>query len=152
MPANKLRPQKLQCPFCSAISTRGTGLAAHVRAKHPRAYGKWNKNPNRMLEADAAASPQHEVRKNRRLHPGEKLALKLKTLAGRGIIEARLVDWAHGIRLVGNEAAHDTETEVSKEDARDALDFTEALLTYVFVLNERFAAFSQRRASRTQER
>ena len=69
MPANKLRPQKLQCPFCSAISRRGTGLAAHVRAKHPRAYGKWKKNPNRMLEADAATSPQYDVRKNRRLHP-----------------------------------------------------------------------------------
>ena len=45
---------------------------------------------------------------------GEKLAAKLKTLAARGIIEARLVDWAHGVRLVGNEAAHDTETEVSR--------------------------------------
>ena len=48
---------------------RGTGLAAHVRAKHPREYGRWNKNPNRLLEADAAASPQQEARKNRRLHP-----------------------------------------------------------------------------------
>jgi hypothetical protein len=67
--AHKLRPQKLQCPFCSTISTRGTGLAAHVRAKHPREYGKWNKNPNRLLEAGAAASPQQEPRKNRRLHP-----------------------------------------------------------------------------------
>jgi hypothetical protein len=34
---------------------------------------------------------------------------------------------------------------LSKEDAKDALDFTEALLIYVFVLNERFAAFSARR-------
>ena len=67
MPAHKLKPQKLQCPFCSTISTRGTGLSAHVRAQHPREYGKWNKNPNRLLEAAAAASPQQEPKKNRRL-------------------------------------------------------------------------------------
>src|SRR5580692_6366164 len=58
MPGHKLKPQKLQCPFCSTISTRGTGLSAHVRAQHPREYVKWNKNPNRLLEAAAAASPQ----------------------------------------------------------------------------------------------
>jgi hypothetical protein len=65
MPAHKLRPQKLQCPFCPVIATRGTGLSAHVRAKHPRQYGKWNKNPNRLLDADKAASPQLEVRNMR---------------------------------------------------------------------------------------
>jgi hypothetical protein len=69
MPAHKLRPQKLQCPFCPVIATRGTGLSAHVRAKHPREYGRWNKNPNRLRDAEAAASPEQEVRKNRRLHP-----------------------------------------------------------------------------------
>jgi len=67
MPAHKLRPQKLQCPFCSAISTRGTGLSAHVRARHAKEYGKWNKNPNRLAEAAAAASPPQEPRTNRRL-------------------------------------------------------------------------------------
>ena len=69
MATHKLRLQNLQCPFCSAISTRGTGLVAHVRAKHPREYGKWNKNPNRLLEAGAAALPQQEARRNLRLHP-----------------------------------------------------------------------------------
>src|ERR1700687_3406156 len=69
MPTNKLRPQKVQCPFCYTISTRGTGFVAHVRAKHPREYGRWTKNPNRLLEADAAASRHPEARKNLRLHP-----------------------------------------------------------------------------------
>src|ERR1700723_1440509 len=67
MPAHKLRPRKLQCPFCPAISTRGTGLVAHVRAKHPREYGKWNKNPNRLLEADAPSSSPQKAKGNRRL-------------------------------------------------------------------------------------
>src|SRR5215467_12502890 len=65
MPTFNLKSQKLQCPFCSTVSTRGTGLSSHVRAQHPKEYGKWNKNPNRLLEAAAAASPQKEVRKKR---------------------------------------------------------------------------------------
>jgi hypothetical protein len=69
MPAHKLRPQKLQCPLCPAISTRGTGLSAHVRARHPREYRKWSKNPNRLVEAAAPAPSQPEPGKNRRLHP-----------------------------------------------------------------------------------
>ena len=76
------------------------------------------------------------------------LESKLKTLADQQIIEARLVQWAHGIRIVGNEAAHDSDTELTKQDARDALDFTEAILTYVFVLNTRFESFQSRRKQR----
>src|SRR5437868_4016157 len=63
MPTLNLKSQKLQCPFCSTVSTRGTGLSSHVRTQHPREYEKWNKNPNRLLEAAAAASAQKEPRK-----------------------------------------------------------------------------------------
>ena len=67
LPGHKLKPQKLQCPFCSTISTRGTGLSAHVRGQHAKEYRKWNSNPNRLSEA-AAASAQQEPKTNRRLH------------------------------------------------------------------------------------
>ena len=56
MPAQKLKPQKLQCPHCATISTRGTGLSSHVRTQHPKEYARWNRNPNRLIEAAAAAS------------------------------------------------------------------------------------------------
>src|SRR5579862_9970353 len=69
MPAHKLKPQKLQCPFCPTISTRGTGLSAHVRTRHSKEYGKWNKNPNRLAEAAAPTPSQPELGKTRRLHP-----------------------------------------------------------------------------------
>jgi hypothetical protein len=68
MSALELKPKKLKCPFCSAISMRGTGLSAHVRARHSREYGKWNKNPNRLDEAAAAASSQQEPKRNQRVH------------------------------------------------------------------------------------
>ena len=68
MPSHNLKPQKLKCPFCPTISTRGTGLSAHVRGQHSREYGKWNRNPNRLIEAAQAALPQQEPKRHRRLH------------------------------------------------------------------------------------
>jgi hypothetical protein len=77
---------------------------------------------------------------------GKSLQAKLDALSDTGTIDKRLTQWAHGIRAIGNEAAHDTDTELTKIDARDALDFTEALLMYIFALNARFTEFQQRRS------
>ena len=35
---------ELQCPFCSKTSSRGTGLASHIRGTHPAQYGSWQKS------------------------------------------------------------------------------------------------------------
>lgn len=76
---------------------------------------------------------------------GRDLARRLADLKVTGRIDERLLEWAHGVRLVGNEAAHDVETAVTAEDARDILEFTEALLTYVFTLDTKFRSFQARR-------
>jgi hypothetical protein len=68
MPAHKLKPQKLHCPFCSSTSTRGTGLSAHVRSQHPAQYRKWNRNPNRIAEAATAPRPE-VIRKAQPIRP-----------------------------------------------------------------------------------
>jgi hypothetical protein len=34
----------LQCPFCPKTSSRGTGLASHIRGSHPAQYASWSKN------------------------------------------------------------------------------------------------------------
>lgn len=78
--------------------------------------------------------------------PGRNLYLKLDSLAQSGIIDTRLGEWAHSVRAVGNDAAHDPNVSLSKEDARDALDFTEALLLYVFTLRRKFERFQERRS------
>ncbi|MBI1826680.1 MAG: DUF4145 domain-containing protein [Planctomycetes bacterium] len=82
------------------------------------------------------------------LAKGKDLASRLADLNTNGRIDARMLDWAHGVRLVGNEAAHDVEAEVTAADARDILEFTEALLTYVFTLDAKFRSFEARRRSR----
>jgi hypothetical protein len=76
---------------------------------------------------------------------GKSLQAKLESLRMADVIDKRLAEWAHGVRAIGNEAAHDTDAELSIDDARDAIDFTEALLMYVFALNARFAEFQRRR-------
>jgi hypothetical protein len=35
--------QDLQCPFCPKVSTRGTGLASHIRGAHRKQYASWKK-------------------------------------------------------------------------------------------------------------
>ena len=62
--------QRLQCPFCSTISTRGTGLSSHIRTQHAGQYKKWNRNPDRLVQAAAKApEPTPEKQKTRKARP-----------------------------------------------------------------------------------
>ncbi|MGI6174969.1 MAG: DUF4145 domain-containing protein [Christensenellales bacterium] len=71
----------------------------------------------------------------------------LAKMKSEGEIDERLFEWADMLRLVGNEAAHDINAEVSKEDANDVLDFTNAIIDYIFSFNEKFTEFKARRQS-----
>ena len=73
------------------------------------------------------------------------LAQRLKRLQDNRIIDQTILQWADGVRIVGNDAAHDLKMEITKTDAKDTLDFTEAVLLYVFVLQSRFSEFQERR-------
>lgn len=76
------------------------------------------------------------------------LSQSLAQMRDKGIIEKRLFDWADALRISGNEAAHDVHVTVSAEDARDILDFTNALTEYVFTFRDKFEAFKARRSQR----
>lgn len=73
------------------------------------------------------------------------LKKRLLLMKDAGIIESRLFDWADALRLLGNEAAHGVTVVFSSQDASDALDFTEAILEYVFTFREKFDRFMERR-------
>ncbi|WP_168211414.1 DUF4145 domain-containing protein [Actinosynnema sp. ALI-1.44] len=79
------------------------------------------------------------------------LVKSLKELQSRGMIDGRLADWAQELRVLGNEGAHYTGRPVSREDAVDALAFSEALLDYMFVLAAKFDEFKQRRAASSSD-
>ena len=73
------------------------------------------------------------------------LAQRLKRLQDNGIIDQTILQWANEVRMLGNDAAHDLKMQITKTDAKDTLDFTEAVLLYVFVLQIRFSEFQKRR-------
>jgi Domain of unknown function (DUF4145) len=75
------------------------------------------------------------------------LATALKEMKDKGIIESRLYEWADALRISGNEAAHGVNSQISREDARDILEFTHALLEYVFTFQEKFDQFKRRKSN-----
>lgn len=76
---------------------------------------------------------------------GKPLVQALKLLKEQGVIESRLFEWADMLRMSGNEAAHDVSVTVSPDDARDLVEFTSAILEYVFTFRDKFEAFKKRR-------
>lgn len=74
------------------------------------------------------------------------LAGSLRVLKEREVIDSRLYEWADALRLFGNDAAHDINVTIEGPDAKDILDFTRALVEYVFTFRERFEEFKKRRA------
>ncbi len=70
---------------------------------------------------------------------------KLAILKDRGVIDSKLHAWTDGLRLIGNDAAHDLEIEIQPQDAKDALEFVEATISYVFLLAKKFQEFEARR-------
>lgn len=82
---------------------------------------------------------------------GRTLAAKLKMLHANDSIDETLLAWATELRGLGNEAAHG-DGEVSRQDAKDALEFTEAMLGYIYTYRQNFDLFKSRRAAEKQVR
>ncbi len=68
----------------------------------------------------------------------------IKELLDSEVIEKRLFAWSEALRKLRNLGAHANDQAVSKKDARDLLEFANAIAEYVFVLSERFKAFMER--------
>ena len=49
--------QELQCPFCPKTSSRGTGLASHIRGAHPSHYAGWSRSRKGVQKTRVSASP-----------------------------------------------------------------------------------------------
>ncbi|WP_162908293.1 DUF4145 domain-containing protein [Allorhizocola rhizosphaerae] len=75
----------------------------------------------------------------------DSLQKQLDSLKASGILEGRIVEWAHGLRYIGNAGAHFSSDPVSRQDAKDALDLGEAVLGYVYVFGEKYEEIKKRR-------
>lgn len=61
------------------------------------------------------------------------LNAKIKKLADGHVLPQSLVDWAHQVRVIGNDGAHDLDG-CDQADATAARDFVDAVLRYLFSL------------------
>lgn len=82
---------------------------------------------------------------------GRNLDRKLADLKDKRILDPRLYEWSNeALRALGNEAAHDVQQTVNAQDSKDVLDFTKAILEYLFVFAAAFESFKKRRENRKE--
>ncbi|TQV80341.1 DUF4145 domain-containing protein [Denitrobaculum tricleocarpae] len=65
----------------------------------------------------------------------DRLVKKIDKAAENSLVTPDLAEWAHGIRLEGNEALHD-DYEYSALEAEEVRDFAQMMLTYIFTMPE----------------
>lgn len=75
------------------------------------------------------------------------LAGGLKALLDSQIIDNRIHEWGDALRIHRNIGAHATDVQITKEDARDLLDFSIAISDYIYVLTDKFEEFKKRKQS-----
>lgn len=71
---------------------------------------------------------------------------RIDALAEKNALTPELKDWAHQVRLGGNDAAHE-EDPFTRPEAEELLDFVELYLTYVYTLPGRLAERKARAAA-----
>ncbi|WP_328533683.1 DUF4145 domain-containing protein [Micromonospora zamorensis] len=76
------------------------------------------------------------------------LIASLRRMKEGNLIDERLYQWADELRVLRNEGAHYTGSQVSREDAADALALSEAMLDYMYVLTAKFQEFRERRSKK----
>jgi len=74
------------------------------------------------------------------------LADGLKKLKAQGIIDEKLYKWGEALRNERNIGAHAGTDSVSRQDARDVLDFSYAMAEYVYVLDEKYREYIGRKS------
>lgn len=76
------------------------------------------------------------------------LADGLKKLKAEKIIDEKLFEWGEALRNERNIGAHAGEETISRQDASDVLDFALAMAEYVYVLDDKYQAYKQRKAEK----
>jgi hypothetical protein len=79
------------------------------------------------------------------------LAKSLSAMRDKELIDNRLYEWSDSLRLAGNEAAHGVGLSIGQADARDILEFINAILDYIFSYRDRFEEFKERREKPTKK-
>lgn len=79
------------------------------------------------------------------------IAAGITKMHDAGVISDELFDWANELRLLRNIGAHASEEDVRESDAREALDFLQAILETIYHLRPMFAKRQDKRKEQTNE-
>ena len=131
-------PDMLAFPFYNFIRCYPTPKECSIPNHAPEKVAKYFKEAKNNLDAgnyissaimarktvEAAISPMTEKKLS--------LSASIKQLGTQGILTPALVEWAHEIRIIGNEAAHGD--DATPADAAQAVYFAEMLLLYLYTI------------------
>jgi hypothetical protein len=73
------------------------------------------------------------------------LYTRLKNLRDKRSLEETFYTWANELRLIGNDGAHSHDAIIVQQDAKDSLDFLDALITYLYHLVDNYNKLKTRR-------
>lgn len=120
------KPQPSQCPSHTPDALRRIFLqAANASKRHdPDASGAMSR---KVVDVSTQQLLGEEAKKYNNIQG------RINALADAGKLTLDLKDWAHQVRLGGNDAAHDLDP-FTQEEADELLDFAELYLTYVYTL------------------
>lgn len=79
-----------------------------------------------------------------------KLETKIKRAATEHLIPKAMADWAHHIREIGNDGAHDESWRPTPEEVENLSRFAGLFLTYIFTLPEEVRRASSARTARRE--
>lgn len=74
----------------------------------------------------------------------------LKELLDKQIIDKKIYEWGQQLRKHRNIGAHASEQKISPEDAKDLVEFANAICEYVFVLTAKFEKFMNRQEKKNK--
>lgn len=75
------------------------------------------------------------------------IARGLKKLLDQEIIDKKLFSWADALRKERNLGAHAVDEDITRDNAKDVLDFTVAIYDYVYTLTDKFNQFMKRKGT-----
>jgi len=79
------------------------------------------------------------------------IATGITKMHDTGVISEELFSWANELRTLRNIGAHPTEEDVGELDAREALDFLQAILETIYHLRPMFKKMKERRKKKADE-
>jgi hypothetical protein len=75
---------------------------------------------------------------------------KLKVLCEQEFIDSKILSWAGEIKSLGDRGAHEYREAVSREEAYFALEFSNEVARYIYVLTEKYERFKRRDEKKEQ--